>query len=76
VAEKIRTTIERHVNQLEGVDGISTTISVGINTIVPKQDDSIHDFVSDVDKALYRAKREGKNRISIVRRLQKHAITN
>lgn len=39
------------------------SISIGISTTIPSQDHSHHDFLYDVDMALYRAKAEGRDRI-------------
>ena len=63
VAENIRTAIEDHEYPSSELKGLSTTISIGTNSIIPSQDISLTDFISDTDKALYRAKKLGKNRV-------------
>lgn len=40
------------------------TLSFGIATIVPDESGTIEDLISLADKALYRSKKEGRNRIS------------
>lgn len=68
VAEKIRKNIEKAPITCD--DGIFTvTASIGVSTIIPKQESSmgiasgIDTFFSIMDKALYKAKRMGKNRV-------------
>lgn len=62
-AEKVRKMVEElaiphgHTANSEFV-----TISVGVNTIVPSRNTSLHDFIRATDLALYRAK-ESRNRI-------------
>jgi PleD family two-component response regulator len=38
-------------------------MSMGIGTVVPSRDDCIADFLDLVDQRLYKAKRDGRNRI-------------
>ena len=63
VAENIRHNIEN--TQIEFPDGVvvSITISIGVNTQIPTKDCSIITFLSDADKALYRAKDAGRNKV-------------
>jgi len=56
-------TIRQSVQQMKIPDLPSTTISIGLATIVPTKDKSIDDFFSKADKALYEAKESGRNRI-------------
>jgi len=56
-------TIRESVQKLKIPDLPSTTISIGVATIVPTMDKSIDDFFSQADKALYEAKNSGRNRI-------------
>jgi len=63
VAEDIRTSIEKHILMVKDEMPIRVTVSVGVNSIVPGQQNSIDRFVSDADKALYQAKRAGRNRV-------------
>jgi|GEM_PF-1315643 len=43
------------------------TISAGIATLIPDNTNNRSDIVSQADKALYRSKNEGRNRISVFR---------
>ncbi len=62
IAEKIRSTIEGDylVHQEEK---ISVTISIGVTALKPE--DTEESFFERADKAMYRAKEEGRNRIEI-----------
>jgi len=56
-------TIRQSVQEMKIPDLPSTTISIGLATIVPTKDKSIDDFFSKADKALYEAKDSGRNRV-------------
>jgi diguanylate cyclase (GGDEF)-like protein/PAS domain S-box-containing protein len=43
--------------------GQLVTISIGIGTIIPTKNDTALDFIQKVDKSLYQAKQNGRNRI-------------
>jgi len=62
-AERIRTAIEAHPFALDGVS-IRVTISIGIAT-APGHGTSIKELVGAADRALYRAKEEGRNRVCV-----------
>ena len=66
VAENIRRHIETSVIPSETGVTTQVTISIGINSVTPKQDTSIHDFLLETDAALYEAKKAGRNRICMV----------
>ena len=57
IAEKLRTTIE-HLNLPHECSEISNivTISIGFNSIIASDDDTISDFINQADQALYMAK--------------------
>lgn len=41
------------------------TISLGVATIVPKDDNSIKELINSADKALFQAKYKGRNRVAV-----------
>jgi diguanylate cyclase (GGDEF)-like protein len=63
IAEKIRKDIENEEILCAGNITINVTVSIGINTQIPAQADSIDTFFSCADKALYAAKEAGRNRV-------------
>lgn len=63
VAERIRSTIEKHNYQFDGAQ-IQVTISLGISTL-DSTTKSSDDLLSTADKALYDAKHQGRNRACI-----------
>jgi diguanylate cyclase (GGDEF)-like protein len=66
IAEQIRLNISEVI--IPCADGAETkvTISIGANTIIPEVNSSCDNFVSEADKALYRAKETGRNRVCSV----------
>lgn len=57
LAELMRAGVEeRAVSSMHSKAPDHVTISLGINTIIPSDELSIDDFISDTDKALYMAK--------------------
>ncbi len=58
IAEKIRATAEAKDVGLPRI-----TISIGARSIRPSQETTIGNFQEEADKALYRAKAEGRNRV-------------
>ena len=63
VAEDIRISIEKSIIMFEDKTPTRVTASIGVSCIIPEQHSFIERFVSDADKALYRAKEAGRNRV-------------
>jgi len=64
VAEGIRIVIENHPFLSGQPNPAKVTVSIGVNSIVPEKDITLDRFVSDTDRALYRAKETGRNKVS------------
>ena len=62
IAERLRRTIEETKVEYEEGKFASVTISLGVGTIFPTELCRPEDFCSEVDKALYKAKENGRNR--------------
>lgn len=63
-------TIRKNVEALKITHEHSTvapyiTLSLGVETILPKANYSIHEFINNADKALYNAKLSGRNQVSV-----------
>jgi diguanylate cyclase (GGDEF)-like protein len=64
VAEEIKKNIESlKINHRFSKAANCVTVSIGIATLVPEKTDSASDIVTKADKALYQAKKEGRNRV-------------
>ena len=64
LAEKIRINIcQLAIAHNKSLTNSIVTISLGVNRIIPKQEDKITKFIQLTDCKLYRAKEEGRNRI-------------
>jgi len=63
VAEQIRETVGNIVIPLENDEAIRVTVSIGVSTRIPSQEDSSAEFINQADKALYRAKETGRNKV-------------
>jgi len=63
LAEKIRTDIEKMPVKTAKGQGLNVTLSVGINSLIPESETSIDAFISSADKALYKAKDAGRNKV-------------
>jgi diguanylate cyclase (GGDEF)-like protein len=62
VAERVREDIASSVFE-KGTLNIIVTVSIGIS-VYPEDADSIRDLISTADKALYKAKQSGKNKVA------------
>jgi len=63
IAERIRIQVENAVIPLASGQATNTTVSIGMNSRIPAPRDSLADFVHHADKALYAAKKEGRNKV-------------
>ncbi|CAM9269116.1 unnamed protein product [Phaeothamnion confervicola] len=63
VAERIRQYTETFAFNIGGVDPVSMTTSIGVTTLC-KPDDTPDSILKRADDALYRAKNEGRNRVT------------
>lgn len=64
VAEKIREKIESSmVPSISGNAMTHSTVSAGVASTVPANEYSFYDLLTDSDKALYAAKKSGKNKV-------------
>lgn len=64
LAEQIRAHIEELSIFTEGNE-ITITISIGVSTITPRQDNHGRELIAAADKALYEAKGKGRNKVCI-----------
>ena len=65
IAEKIRENIEKSDIVLYDGQVTKLTISIGVNSQIPDSGDTIESFIRFSDDALYKAKREGRNRVCL-----------
>jgi diguanylate cyclase (GGDEF)-like protein len=63
IAEKIRSDIENMLITGSGGLNLSVTVSIGVNSLIPGQNDSVDAFLSSADNALYAAKDAGRNKV-------------
>lgn len=64
IAERIRNKVEHTVTQYEDLK-LSVTISLGVACYDPDLDVSAKYLIDRADKAMYRSKQEGKNRVTV-----------
>jgi len=63
VAENIRENVEKTAIFHDGNEITRITVSIGVNTRTSEHPDLIDEFINGVDKALYTAKKTGKNKV-------------
>jgi len=65
IAELIRKSIEQKVITFNNGQSTQITISIGVNTHTPTKNCSLNDFLHYTDDALYLAKRNGRNNVTV-----------
>jgi diguanylate cyclase (GGDEF)-like protein len=65
VAELIRSSIEQKTITFHDGSSTKVTISIGVNTHIPTKNCSLNDFLHYADDALYTAKRNGRNNVTV-----------
>ncbi|BAF72160.1 GGDEF domain-containing protein [Sulfurovum sp. NBC37-1] len=63
IAEKIRKKVENLVRTLEDGNELKFTISCGVALVNKESNTSIHNVIDRADRALYKAKNSGKNKV-------------
>jgi len=64
MAERIRRLIEENPRLIELNGGKHVTASIGVSTFPDDTKEGCDALISKADQALYRAKREGRNRVA------------
>ena len=66
LAQKIRKVIELLMVSVDELNTLQYTVSIGVSEYNTKKDKSFNDVLLRADNALYVAKEEGRNRVSIL----------
>lgn len=64
IAEKVRSTFENHTFHINDNKEIKLTVSIGVASF-PETTDNIKSLIRQADRALYRAKENGRNRVEV-----------
>jgi len=68
IAEQMRISIESlHIKHERSKAASHLTISLGVATIVPEKHLTYKDLINAADRELYRAKRNGRNKVCAVK---------
>ena len=71
IAEELRASIENaNIAHINSLCADHVTVSLGVVTSFPGQTDTPDDLILAADRALYRSKNEGRNRVSVERLVQ------
>ncbi|MCJ7589126.1 MAG: GGDEF domain-containing protein, partial [Candidatus Aminicenantes bacterium] len=62
LAERIRVAVEKGIRIEEAPEGFTVTVSIGV-AVMSAADQNIDAIIKRADDALYRAKKEGRNRV-------------
>jgi diguanylate cyclase (GGDEF)-like protein len=65
VADRFRAKIENHPFNFEG-QKLNVTVSIGVTALIPTEKDTMESIYEKADKALYKAKKGGRNRCVLV----------
>ena len=63
IAEQIRQGVEEVVISYGEGKSVNVTVSIGVHSQIPTQNESIAEFIAYADAALYEAKKGGRNRV-------------
>ena len=64
IAERIRQAVARHAIQIGGTT-VSATLSLGVVSTDPGQAPPLDELIEFADRALYKAKEQGRNRVIV-----------
>lgn len=67
IAERLRKKVEAHKFNISDKENLSITISIGVSTY-PHTTKNIDELLEDSDKALYEAKRTGRNKVVLYKK--------
>lgn len=67
IAERLRNKVETHEFNISDKVNLSITISIGVSTY-PDTTNNIDNLLEDADKALYEAKRTGRNKVVLYKK--------
>ena len=63
VAERVRVNVETSIIPTEEGAETKITVSIGVNSVIPDADTPTADFINKADRALYKAKELGRNKV-------------
>lgn len=75
VAEQLRLTIDsRPLLHAERGEAIKVTVSIGVASLHDKGDSTLEALIKNADKALYMAKKQGRNRVCSTQKMESESI--